>query len=323
MLIGWGAVIALCMLVEAGFRLFAAEPEDAPLWIPFMDNKTAVWRRSPIHMQDRTNSFGMRSREIAREKPSGVYRVLCLGESSTFGAKVEQDELYASVIERCLPGRIGGAVEVLNAGAPGYSLVQSYAYLESRALAFEPDVVVLYHGCNDFLSRSFVGQRVDDADGGDEGLTDLQLLEHRTRWPRRVASWFVEHSRALRVLLSRAVEPPAATPVVETLPRGDEPFTRVPEPDRRAMLTEILSLLEPRAIELVIVVPSYKSFDAHRSLLLEFAAQEGIPVVDVERLIARNGRGRKHYFLDVVHPSPLLHGLIGEALCEALAALPR
>jgi len=66
-----------------------------------------------------TNSLGMRGRELAREKPPGTFRILCIGSSSTFGAGVRREEAtYPAQLERILDrARPGGwAVEVGNCG---------------------------------------------------------------------------------------------------------------------------------------------------------------------------------------------------------------
>jgi lysophospholipase L1-like esterase len=345
LLVGCAAASALCALVEAGFRACVAEPEDAPLWVPDAEpGASEAWQRSSIHVADhhafwrtranldaehkgvrvRTNALGMRSRPVERAKPSGTVRVLCLGESSTFGAKVAQDEIYASVLQRLLDARgDGAAYEVLNAGTSGYSLVQSWQYLLHHGLELEPDVVVLYHGYNDFLLRSFVSQRVGEGAGEESGgPTDLELVEARSRWPARLGAWLVARSRALRVLARlRQPTPPSSAPVAETLAAGADPRTRVPRKDRLRALSEILALTRARSIGLLIVVPSYASFRAHREVLLRFGEQHGVPCLDVEELILRDGQERSRYFVDKVHPSPRLHRLLGEALHERLGPL--
>ena len=46
-------------------------------------------------------------------------------------------------------------VRVLNGGVPGYTLFQGVQYLLHRSEQFEPDMVLLYFGFNDYLGVSY------------------------------------------------------------------------------------------------------------------------------------------------------------------------
>lgn len=82
------------------------------------------------------------------ERP--VFRVLCIGDSITFGFNVDQDATYPRALQRRLAERLSGRrVEVINAGVPGWSWVQGRTFLELEGLGLRPDVVVIGHGTND------------------------------------------------------------------------------------------------------------------------------------------------------------------------------
>ena len=86
----------------------------------------------------------------SRKKPEGVFRLVCLGSSSTVNAMGLSDPIdsYPSqlrlLLERCSPGQ----VEVINAGLGGYRLTQLRVYLEHIILDLDPDLVILYFGVN-------------------------------------------------------------------------------------------------------------------------------------------------------------------------------
>ena len=83
-------------------------------------------------------------------KPEGVRRV-AFGDSIAFGYWVAEEDTLARQLESVL-GEVRGdgpAVEVLGFGVPGYNLEQEIETLRSRALLFEPDVVVLAFCLND------------------------------------------------------------------------------------------------------------------------------------------------------------------------------
>ncbi len=81
-----------------------------------------------------------------------------LGDSHMFGWGVAQDETYLAVLERLLneASRSEPRWEVLNFAAPGYNTGMEVATLEHRALAFDPDVIVVHFTGNDFWPPHFV-----------------------------------------------------------------------------------------------------------------------------------------------------------------------
>lgn len=98
-----------------------------------------------------TNSRGFNAREGPLEKPAGTFRILTLGDSSTFGWGVDTEAAYPHVLERLLGRRHPGVrIEVINLGVCGYSSFQGRLLLEREALAYRPDIVTLSYGSNDY-----------------------------------------------------------------------------------------------------------------------------------------------------------------------------
>ena len=97
-----------------------------------------------------TNSHGFCDTDFAVPKPKGVFRILCLGGSTTEEGE-SVSKTYPKLLEGYLRAAVPGAkVEVLNCGIAG---VDTDGQLESLGehLSFEPDLVVLYEGVNDIL----------------------------------------------------------------------------------------------------------------------------------------------------------------------------
>lgn len=99
---------------------------------------TGTFRRQDFSHPVRNNRFGMRFREVAKDKPLGVIRVAVLGDSFTWGLGVSEQERFTELAERSF----GGAVEILNFGVSGYAPVQYYLMID-RVLEFRPDVLVV------------------------------------------------------------------------------------------------------------------------------------------------------------------------------------
>lgn len=97
----------------------------------------------------RTNSFGLRSPEIAIPKPEERFRILLLGDSFTFGFRAAQDVIFARRLEEMLRSRGYTDVEVVNAGVLSYCPLLEYLQYKHRLHVLEPDLVVLNFDMSD------------------------------------------------------------------------------------------------------------------------------------------------------------------------------
>lgn len=121
----------------SGVNPFAAVP-----------GSTAKFFESEVHI----NALGFRGPEIEREK-RGRYRIVALGESTTFGATVYRtDRPWPEVLQERIARELScdAPVEVVNAGLPGFTLANNLARWRPDILPLEPDLVISYHGYNGF-----------------------------------------------------------------------------------------------------------------------------------------------------------------------------
>lgn len=98
------------------------------------------------------NRFGMRDREdLTLEKPAGVQRVVCLGDSFTLGWGVRAEHNWPVLVEQRL--RTGHPdVQVINGGGTGSAYVDEYELaLRNRHGRFAPDLVVVTLCLNDLI----------------------------------------------------------------------------------------------------------------------------------------------------------------------------
>ncbi|HLJ09876.1 MAG TPA: SGNH/GDSL hydrolase family protein [Planctomycetaceae bacterium] len=106
------------------------------------------------------NSLGLRGPEPAIPKPPGTYRIVCLGDDSTFAATTADPETFCALLPRELAGRAGLAVEVINAGVPDYCPLLEYLLFRHVLLPLEADLVVLCFDmsdiADDYLVRRYV-----------------------------------------------------------------------------------------------------------------------------------------------------------------------
>jgi len=105
-----------------------------------------------------SNREGLREEHELGPKRAGALRVLCLGDSCTFGYALPHTAAWVEQCERLVAARLGPeAVECVNAGVPGYTLFQGWRLLETAARAWRPDAVVLSFGWNGMISWDGIG----------------------------------------------------------------------------------------------------------------------------------------------------------------------
>ncbi len=92
------------------------------------------------------NSKGLRNRETQYEH--NKKRILFVGDSFTFGWGVEQNEAFPYICENLFNKKI----EVINAGVPGYSILEYYLYLKEELFKYKPNIIILvFYGENDMI----------------------------------------------------------------------------------------------------------------------------------------------------------------------------
>jgi lysophospholipase L1-like esterase len=79
------------------------------------------------------------------EPRNGVYRIVCLGDSNVALGSLPYPQELQKILDAKSPGRF----EVINAGVPGYTLLQGLRLLEGRVLSYAPDLVTVQYGWND------------------------------------------------------------------------------------------------------------------------------------------------------------------------------
>ena len=97
----------------------------------------------------RINNVGLRG--IDADLPKRRIRILCLGDSATFGyaPDVTDDKTYPSILGQMLEQVYPGNYEVLNGGRPSFSTLDCLGFYSYCASELKPDIVVLMMGWND------------------------------------------------------------------------------------------------------------------------------------------------------------------------------
>jgi lysophospholipase L1-like esterase len=106
----------------------------------------------------RTNNLGFRGDErIDLGAGHAGLRVLCIGDSVTFGYTVSGNaQAYPAVLERLLREK-GVACQVINGGMPRYRVFHMVDLFEKKLPKIRPDVVIVLGGWNDVNDTVLTG----------------------------------------------------------------------------------------------------------------------------------------------------------------------
>jgi lysophospholipase L1-like esterase len=258
------------------------------------------------------NSLGYRGEEFDAVKPPGVYRIVALGGSTTYGIGLNDDETYPYYLQKELRERLGtDKVEVINAGLVSATSAESLSLFLFKVLPLDPDMVIFYEGYNDLPPRMFDGYSDD--------------YYHFRKNPENRFSW-LSQSLLYRVAASgfRATLHYPNTTLLseiwrfENLPREDskkiENFNSTSSAVYERNLDYIIALA--RAKDITVVLSTFvfdddapdwndympgelwgKGIGQNNEAVKELAGKYGLPLIDLYSY----GLGNKHIFLDSVH----------------------
>lgn len=81
-------------------------------------------------------------------RPGAEVRVLCVGDSNTYGAGVPEEGSYPAQLQALLDERSPGRFSVINLGTPGMATWQVRERLPAQLARYAPDIVILLAGVN-------------------------------------------------------------------------------------------------------------------------------------------------------------------------------
>lgn len=149
------------------------------------------------------DSLSFRGPELIRpEAAERIFRILCVGDSITFGFSVDQPDTYPNQLSELLKKRFPDRrFEVINAGVPGWSWLQGLRFLDLHAAELAPDLIIIGHGTNDQL---FPAKMTDEE-------RFLRLGSFSTRMKQKLAVFAVE-TNIYRAISRMLPEKPADQP---------------------------------------------------------------------------------------------------------------
>ncbi len=292
----------------------------------------------------RVNARGFRGGDWDDRPPAGKHRVVVTGDSFTFSNAVEEDEAFPAVGEK-LAG--DASLEVLNLGTSGWGPQNALAYLDTEGSALEGSCLVytLFEG-NDALDGIAVGLY---------SLHDGKLAKDAPPpMPRALAAeekirklpghdFLVRHSQLFNVLRSALLYRVTAGDPIE---RRATRIYEAPTADEVRTALDTLAATLTRLAELgrarfgafgVILVPMrgqlsdppdpkggpfpMDSAAATHARVVAWAAEHGVPVLDLQREFPRGEELKRLYFRKDFHLSAAGNRRLGELFARDLGRL--
>ena len=249
----------------------------------------------------RVNALGLRGAELDPLKPPGTVRIAVLGDSTTFGYGVADAETYSAKLEVLL--NAAGDLprcEVLNFGVSGYGTQDEARVLAGRALALDPDLVVL-------------GYNLNDPDT--ERRQPLQRLFAPRSWWRDTHVWRKLQDRLFVRRLKRYRDPfeYAHDPAGANWRSVEQGFASIASTARAAGL-RVVVLIFPNG--LATPDPASYRFAALHAQVAAEAEAHGFDVIDLVPYYAELERAGERYLLPDTHPNPRGHALAAAVLAE-------
>ncbi len=293
-----GSLLVSGVLAELVVRAWFGAPlaERLPV-LEIQANAKRGWMMVPsqahytyLHRVE-VNALGLRGAEVGEKRATDM-RVLCLGDSLTYGQGVADDETLPAHLETILNARTRPGVRwaTINAGHRAYSTHQELALLEELGARIEPDVVVVFWYWNDIEEQDIEGTYARLQRSGPVAFDTGAPMEGWVWW-RWQAKQLVRRS-ALAMVLHDAFRGPYM---------GNEPTDEALAGAMRrqaAYLQRFIALsVERRFLLVVAIIPDWNAVGVAdhwtKDVGARFAAlavDSGVAVIDLEDAVAAAAR---------------------------------
>lgn len=291
---------------------------------PSLDH--AVWDFTVLS----TNSQHLRSEQPGKTvgaKQPGTTRIVCLGDSVTFGFRVpvvwpdrptEYDPAwlpFPMLLEKELraanPDR---KIEVVTMAVPGYTSHQGLAWLRRDIDDLQPDLLIASFGWND---ASF------------SDVPDREAI--RTNWYAVAVRWLIDHSQAfahathwLRAKETKArQQKQTGQPIVR-------PAARVSQQEYLNNMIAIQAMARLRGASVIVIAAPYRDNDPNApeaNLMLQYRValgtamrQRGVPFVELRELTPEAYPSNEGWFGERLHPNHMGHRLLASELLKVIGS---
>jgi lysophospholipase L1-like esterase len=291
------------------------EGDPLLLWRLKPNLKNVVWDFTVLS----TNGEGVRAEYPTRAKPTGTFRIVCLGDSVTFGYRVppvwhdrpteyDPNQLpFPMLLEKELRNaNPSKKIEAFPLAVPGYTSQQGLAWLKRDFEELQPDLVIASFGWND------------------ASLSDTPDRETiRTDWYPVTVRWLIDQSQALAHAIRWLRNRNAPTGKSQRRPQP-----RVSEYEYVGNIKSIVQLAQGRQSKVIVLGAPYRDsttnpseaarMKKYRSHLRSSMEQANVPYLEVLELTEAASPANDGFFGELIHPNHIGHRLLASELLKLM-----
>ena len=256
-------------------------------------------------------------REVVIPKPEGLFRVNCLGASTTANYILEKDDIFSyplelgKILHKSFPGK---NIEVNNFAMGGYTSAELLIKFLLESIDSNPDMIILYHAYND-LAPSLTADFKSDYSHARKNLAETY---HLFKWASKIPYVpFALPNFLLNLLLPQNIKYGIFSAVSKGSISLDDEFKGLDTYKRN--IRSLIHICQANGIKVVLstychfLYPQIEDDKSHlkyragvlgeNDVMRELAREHELPLVDNFNLVPYEEK----YFVDSVHFSP--HGM--------------
>jgi len=244
------------------------------------------------------NSAGFRDDEFPANKSPGAIRIIALGDSWTFGHNVAVELSYPKRLEAMLRIEFPNKkIEVLNLAMLTYTSHEGLKLLQRKALAMQPDIVLIGYSMND---ASIAGWHDRDVFVPKSGRFSLRRFITQNSEIYRLAAYLNQLGKFDAVTMGdtmKAASDPNADFLFESWVSADaleakdyerlESKVRVPPPEYEQNIREMIRLVRDHNAVPILLHNDLRPGSPYQSALHRISRAENVPLVDNCDLIGK------------------------------------
>ena len=256
-----------------------------------------------------SNSRGFRCPEFTLEKAPNTLRVVCFGDSSTFGIGARMEHTWPAQLQQLLTDGIAREnsavldatgihrVEVINAGVPGYTSHQGLQHMRQKLDDLDPDIVMASYANNDFWHWDDQTDAQHAARLHRDSDLRSMLMQSRIVQVMDVAFSRVRDQSATQTVATASPNQHWAEAATFNYFAPNEEWTRrVPLESFRDNVNQMADMCEQRSLPLILVkwpdqpqaTGKWSPRIAYQNVLEDIAAERTLQIADVVRLFQDN-----------------------------------
>jgi lysophospholipase L1-like esterase len=265
------------------------------------------------HLPHETNSLGLLGSEEPDPDPA-IRKILFLGDSVTYGAKVAREETFVSLMQ----AMAGPGAQLFNGGCPGWSTYQELLFYDKFLRKKDWSLVVVVFCLNDLMKIEWVfDSELDSRKSGElTGVTEGTGDAVRLLWLKKKFAL-------------RSETAPLADHSNDILMAWDSAHWRK---YRAEVLDPLLVKKRVGAPVVFVAIPSQYQIEAAwrkapsgevffpQAQLARYCREHDIPFMDPSPAFL-SVHEPQPFFLDACHLSPMGHDLVSDYLWPRLARL--